>query len=1504
MGLTELSAGSVLNSIGFTYAQAQGDTTKGAFKVYLENTLDVESRLDLAWTTVTVSMNELVLSDLIEGEYEWQVKAVCGGDSDFSALTSFQVEDSLDCSRPSNLTALNVSDSEATLSWSSQYATNFTSYVVEYAKANTSTYTTSTTTDTFLVVSGLAENTNYQWRVYTLCAADSSAAISGAFKTGEPDNCNEPMNLGVGILTDSSAVITWASGAGATYHEIRFRRIGSTTWTSGVGVGTATTLNGLNAGTQYEWQARAVCGDGKGSFVTGPVFTTMGDIACYPPEKSATYVLNDTTAVMTWIPVPGAASYEIRYRLKDAISWGNAIAPMTLVHNDSIVLPDTIGPFSIPFAGMGVDPFTYDGGGVYVAFEWSRSTGGLPVNNVALATTENTTIQDTLGIDSVQLVLGLITQTDTTDLEQREILFSTNLRPETRFGSSSVKDSVEVAVVYGYGFVAEPYGTPVSIAAVVVNHSQDTQNYEVTLEIRDQQSGELRFMDMQSVEISGDTSGLVTFAGWTPSVNETDSVIVSIPGLGDENALANNTNVYLSKVNPSVQAYADQGDQATAAGFGTGDGLILTRYKMNGCGAVNAAHVYLDYSAIGDTLYAVVMDAAGTLIDSSDVLIVSAAEVNTYYSFYFPEVPLLIDEDYYIGLAQVANPQDPYFPVGVQWETSFVRDSAYYRANMDGTGLEHHPQPGRLMMRSEIVSGGETPVINGDLTLCSGDLNPLSVASANTRYASQVLEVSSQFEDTNFKGSQILGATNFYPGYGTSPGQWLSSSPDEPREHIVLEFSNAAPINFIDIYETLNPGAIDTVYVKNPGTGNFEMVYSGTASPGQEVGTRNHITFPLTAFNVSEVRIAMASDSVSGYNGIDAVGIGEEVPAAFTNYAWSTLASTPTIEVGTAGTYSLTVTDSDGCLSSSSVVVTSQDQVTPSISVMNNAPTTFCEGGSVILTASENNNIEWSTGATAPSILVNASGSYTVSFDDGTGCGINSSAPVVITVNPLPEPVIAGSLGICPSGSTVLDGGSDYVTYAWSDGSDMQTITVSSAGVFSITVTDANGCEGSAGVTTYLADNPSPDISGDTGFCPGESATLNAADGFASYNWSTSAGTPSITVSTPGTYSVTVTDSNGCSGSGSQLVEAFVPPMPPIIIGELTFCDGNSTVLSAGENLVAYQWSTGETTNSIVVDTLGIFSVTVTDANGCVGSDQVTTSQDGALPDIPGPVTGPSMGLCGATDLVYSIDPVPNTTHYVWTVPNGMTITSGQGTTSITVDAVPDFTSGIIVPKASNSCGQSATFGQSFLLVQGYPDIPGTPQGPADIACASAQYYTIDPVSGADSYNWTVPTGASILSGQGTNTILVSFFNFSGAGDICVDAVNSCGVSICCLNNCLTITCTNEAIDFTGPEGRAAEGDIEGSFKGKASPALFESLGVYPNPNNGQFRLEGLIGASGAMEISLYSLLGDLIHFERKGTVSKGIFKETIVTPNIPSGTYLLRVKVGADIWNTKIIII
>jgi hypothetical protein len=684
----------------------------------------------------------------------------------------------------------------------------------------------------------------------------------------------------------------------------------------------------------------------------------------------------------------------------------------------------------------------------------------------------------------------------------------------------------------------------------------------------------------------------------------------------------------------------------------------------------------------------------------------------------------------------------------------------------------------------------------------------------------------------------------------------MSSSADDQREYLVLGFSNPSAVNFVDIYETLNPGAVDSVYLKNAITDAYELVYSNTASASTEDSRILHIEFPLTTYDVDGVRIALNSPLVVGFNAIDAVGIGEIIsPPTYTSYLWSPNGeTTSSISVSSTGTYTVQVTEAGGCTGSASIDVYTPSQTIPTISIDPSESTTFCDGGSVTLISSEATGNTWSTGETTQSIVVTTSGSYTVSHDDNSGCGAVTSAPTVVTVNPLPTPSISGTLAICPSSSTTLDAGAGYASYAWSNGAVTQTITVSVADIYTVTVTDGNGCAGSTSATTTIAAPPSPSISGITtfcpggsttldagfiysfyawstgattqtinvttagtysvtvtdangctgntdittsiftppspvitgnpSFCPGSSTTLDAGNGYAIYSWSTGATTQTISVNTIGTFSVTVTDGNGCTGNTSIVTSEYIPPAP-VITGSFAFCGGSATALDAGSGYASYLWSTGETSQAIVVSSVQTYSVTVTDLNGCSGSASATTTVTGSIPDSPGPITGPTTGLCNVSGIVYSIDPVPNTTHYVWTVPAGVTILSGQGTTSIIVDIDNTFTGGDIVVAASNPCGQSPSINPTFITLQPAPgNSPGQVSGPTTGLCnQSNASYSISPVAGATSYIWTVPDGASIISGQGTSSITLNFGSLSG--DVCVSAATDCGYTTA---SCISVT--------------------------------------------------------------------------------------------------------------------
>jgi hypothetical protein len=345
-------------------------------------------------------------------------------------------------------------------------------------------------------------------------------------------------------------------------------------------------------------------------------------------------------------------------------------------------------------------------------------------------------------------------------------------------------------------------------------------------------------------------------------------------------------------------------------------------------------------------------------------------------------------------------------------------------------------------------------------------------------------------------------------------------------------------------------------------------------------------------------------------------------PAGLT-YLWSNGSTSQSINVNTPGNFSVTVTNANGC-SSTSVVATVTVNVLPAIPIVTTSgPTTFCQGGSVTLTAPAGFTYLWSNGATTQSIIVNTPGDYSVTISNANNCIAISSATTV-TVNPLPAtPVISasGPVTFCQGGSVTLTAPAGF-TYLWSNGSTSQSININSTGNFSVTVTNANVCSSASGGTTVTV-NPLPatpviTASGPTTLCQGGSVTLTAPAGF-TYLWSNGSTSQSINVSSPGNYSVTITNANSCSAS-SAATTVTVNPLPAIptvtASGPVSFCQGGSVTLTASAGF-SYLWSNGATTQSIVVNTSGSYTVTVTNTNNCSSVSAATTVTVNALPPVP-----------------------------------------------------------------------------------------------------------------------------------------------------------------------------------------------------------------------------------------------------------------------------------------------
>lgn len=175
----------------------------------------------------------------------------------------------------------------------------------------------------------------------------------------------------------------------------------------------------------------------------------------------------------------------------------------------------------------------------------------------------------------------------------------------------------------------------------------------------------------------------------------------------------------------------------------------------------------------------------------------------------------------------------------------------------------------------------------------------------------------------------------------------------------------------------------------------------------------------------------------------------------------------------------------------------------------------------------------------------------------------------------------------------------------------------SAAGIGSHDVTytyaTANGCSGTATETVQVYNQPNVSISTSASqpvqLCQGQTATLTATPGYSNYTWSNSANGASIVVGSGGTYSVTVSDANGCQGTSSGVLVTVNPVPSPTINanGPLQFCQGGSVLLSTQAGFGSYSWSNGGTNISTTAITGGQYTVTVTNQFLCSGTSAPVT---------------------------------------------------------------------------------------------------------------------------------------------------------------------------------------------------------------------------------------------------------------------------------------------------------
>ncbi|MEZ4933986.1 MAG: hypothetical protein R2788_17915 [Saprospiraceae bacterium] len=229
---------------------------------------------------------------------------------------------------------------------------------------------------------------------------------------------------------------------------------------------------------------------------------------------------------------------------------------------------------------------------------------------------------------------------------------------------------------------------------------------------------------------------------------------------------------------------------------------------------------------------------------------------------------------------------------------------------------------------------------------------------------------------------------------------------------------------------------------------------------------------------------------------------------------------------------------------------------------------------------------------------------------DRDQCSCSAEDEIIVTLLPVPTPTITAAPYQC-NGEFVLNAGPGFSSYAWDNGDNTQTITVSADGTYTVTVTNADGCTGTDDFTVTIPSPPSVSITGDLTYCEGENTVLSATPGFNSYAWTGGGTGANLTVAAPGTYGVTVTDASGCTAEASVVVTEN-PFTDPTITGGTIICNGEPlTITAEGPNYQSYAWSNNQNTQSISVNIPGNYTVTVTAVNGCTGT-ATTTLTNGA----------------------------------------------------------------------------------------------------------------------------------------------------------------------------------------------------------------------------------------------------------------------------------------------------
>jgi gliding motility-associated-like protein len=407
-----------------------------------------------------------------------------------------------------------------------------------------------------------------------------------------------------------------------------------------------------------------------------------------------------------------------------------------------------------------------------------------------------------------------------------------------------------------------------------------------------------------------------------------------------------------------------------------------------------------------------------------------------------------------------------------------------------------------------------------------------------------------------------------------------------------------------------NNGAIsDSVFNLNPGTYTVTVTDASGCTLSNSVAIVNQASPSVTFGTLGQPFCGQNNGYI-----LSSVSGGKNP----ITYNWSTGATSAQISNLDSGNYRLIVIDSNGCRDTVSGFLNR----TPDVSVANNITKSFCgnpngrikavpTGGTAPYTYS------WSTGATKDSIKNLMAGTYLLTVRDGNLCTKTFS----IIVDDIPRPLLAPIKedAVCNKKNGTIDAkivpntGTAPFSYLWNTGTTASKLVNLDTGIYTVKVTDVNGCFDTFVVAVNFAINPSLALSATNVVCSDSNGTITSVmtRGIepVNYIWNTGATTKDLSNLKPGTYIITATDAKSCIVVDT--IEITDKPAPDILLNPvLSFClksnGAINTSINKGTAPFAFLWSNGASVQNLSNLPQGNYKLTVTDANNCVDTASVS----------------------------------------------------------------------------------------------------------------------------------------------------------------------------------------------------------------------------------------------------------------------------------------------------------